>query len=557
MISAGAKFRSAAIFAAAFFLCLAGAWAQTDGATNPLLKLAADRMRYPARQDPQFLTFQELLKLSTDPHPGGALEAKLEKFWTTPIIDNGAYYRGAKPHRPDHPKIGPIIRVITWNIEKTYEIERVKQMLTASDAEFQKMINTEEIKPGSPEHDTILRQRAKFWNADIVVLQEMDIGVKRSDYFNGAEEIAKTLNMNYAYGAEQLEIDPVIMGTEKILLEDGAEDTEAQEYYRADPARYKGVFGSAVLSRYPIKSVKVFQLKNQAYDWFWPEKNQTTFLEDTRRFGAKTVFLNQVTREMKAGGRIYMQVDLDVPGLPDNTLTVINIHLEIKCQPMGRETQIAEILSYVHDIKNPLIMLGDFNSAHQDLSPTSVGRTMRRAAKNPTNWLSAAIAYISPYGMAINTTRGSSNLTKNYQDPTAGSIPVIAPNKVKGLFKRIEVYSFADGHTFDFRGDKDRSINGKDEKLANSNQRDFKGFKTTFQVKRPIGPVIGKYRLDWIFVKAFLNESHDENGPYKLAPHFGETLEELNTGLTAPLSDHHPNVVDLPFDEPKNLNSKS
>ena len=72
--------------------------------------------------------------------------------------------------------------------------------------------------------------------------------------------------------------------------------------------------------------------------------------------------------------------------------------------------------------------------------------------------------------------------------------------------------------------------------------------RTSFRVLRPIG-IIGRYRLDWVFVKGFQKDPY--SGPYRFAPHFGETLEDMNFNLILPVSDHAPNVVDLPFEEPK------
>lgn len=507
--------------------------------------------RFIKYQEPKFLTFNELRKLSSHPYSGFLLQRKLKRFWTTPIVSNEAYYRGVKPHRPKDPKLGTYLRLVSWNIEKSYHI---KEALAAfSDAKpFEPLINSSKAPEGSLLRKEILRQRERLTNADILVLQEMDIGMKRSGYLNAARELAGALAMNYAYGAEQLEIDPVLLGLEKINYENGEVDQEATDYYTVDKSKYKGVFGCAVLSRYPIKRVRVFQLKNQGYDWYAGEKPKIGFVEESRRLGSKVVFQNVLTREMKIGGRIYFQVDLEVPGLPEKTLTVINIHLEIKCLPRCREAQISEILfSYIKKIRHPVILVGDFNSAPQDLSPTSAWRVAERTAKNPETWLSLAVSYLSPYGLALNTGRLTAKWTKNLQDPLARDIPVISPNPVKPLFDMIENYRFQDGGAFDFRGDPHRSVNGKTGTLANSNQRDLKGFKTTFSVKRPIAVVIGKYRLDWVFVKSFLKNPYDPKGPYRFAPHDGETLEEMNTGLQVPISDHHPNVVDLPFKEPK------
>ena len=66
----------------------------------------------------------------------------------------------------------------------------------------------------------------------------------------------------------------------------------------------------------------------------------------------------------------------------------------------------------------------------------------------------------------------------------------------------------------------------------------------------PIGP-IGLDRLDWIFVKSFLNHPRAKNGPYKLAPHFGETLRLMNTAVKRKYSDHHPITTIIPLTEPE------
>lgn len=501
-------------------------------------------------QNADFPTYEELKTLSLKPHPDGPLEDKVLKFFNTPIISNEAYYAGAKPFQPSDPRIGKFLRVVTWNIEKSFEMPRVIEMMT-NRSKINEMVDPAEAPQGSEQLKTVLQQRERLENVDIFVLQEIEIGMKRSHYLDAAREMAQALKMNYAYAPQYLEIDPVRVGTEKLLLDDGTDDKEAQDFYNEDPAKFKGVFGSAVLSRYPIKHVESFPLENQGYDWYGMEQNSLSFLEKARRFGTKTTFKNEITREMKVGGRGFFRVDLEVPGLPDNTLTIINIHTEIKCLPKERARQIKEILERIKNIKNPVIMLGDFNAAPGDISPTSVTRVLKRTAKNPTTWLSLGISYVTPQGLLINTTRGVSNITKNFNDPFARSVKVIAPNALKQMFDPIKDFRFEDGTAFDFRGDKNRSINGKNEMLANSNERGFKGFKTSFRFKRPLG-IVGKFRLDWVFVKSgLLYSNRDHNAPYKLAPHFGETMEELNTSLKHPLSDHHPSVIDLPFEEPR------
>ncbi len=505
-------------------------------------------------QAPEFLTYDELVKLSSNPKPGGALGEKVNKLLNTPIISNEALYRGARPKKTVDPRIGPFLRVVQWNIEKSMKMQEAIHAFTDAKS-YAALIDTNRFKEGSKEYQEALEQRALLEDANIVILQEMDIGMKRSEYRNAVKELAEALNMNYVYGTEQLEIDPVNLGIEKFKDEKGVEDKKLQELFQVDPSKYKGLFGSAVLSRYPIIGVKFFQLKNQAYDWYHGEEQNLSQLEKAKRGGAKTIFLEKLFREMKVGGRVFLQVDLYVPELPEKRLSVVDIHLEIKCPPKGREIQMAEILSNIIDIKNPVIVAGDFNSAPGDLSPTSVRREVRQAATNPTFWFDRAVQYLTPAGVVLVPGRILTNTTANFQNPTASHIPVILPNKTKALFKMVENYRFYDTFTFDFRGNSKRTAEGHGGLLANSNQRDRLGYKMTFTVDRTIVHMVGKYRLDWIFVKSYLANPKDNDGSYRFAPHFGRTLEEMNDRLKERISDHHPNIVDLPFEEPQWKNS--
>ncbi|MFZ5802079.1 MAG: endonuclease/exonuclease/phosphatase family protein [Candidatus Omnitrophota bacterium] len=500
-------------------------------------------------QEPEYFSFDELKTLSKNPKPKGRLGEKLTRFFKTPAISNEAYFRGKRPRHKRNFRLGPHLNIASWNIEKSYHIREAIALLT-SEENYLSMVDPRKAPLGSDRRKKILRQRRRLADADILVLQEMEVGIKRSDYLDAAREMANALGMNYAFAPQYLEIDPVNLGVDTIMLEDGSEDIEAADYYRVDPEKFKGVFGSAVLSKYPIKQVEVRPLRYQPYNWYESERKKIGFLEKTRRFGSKTVFKNELTREMKAGGgRHYFRVDLDVPELEGGTLTIINVHLEIKCRPKDRKKQLEEILEEIQSIRNPLILMGDFNAAPDDISPTSVQRVIKRTAKNPTTWFNAAVSYVTPYGLAINTTRGVSNRTKNLNDPFAADVKVVAPNPLKPMFSMIREFRFSDGKVFDFRGDAARSVEGRKGLLSNSNQRGLKGFRTTFSVRRPIG-IIGKYRLDWVFVKSYLYDPTDTSATYKFAPHFGETLEEMNENLIEKISDHHPNVLELPLREP-------
>lgn len=500
-------------------------------------------------QAPELLTFEDILALSEKPYPSGATRPTYDALWTTPIISNEAYYRGVQPRKPSSPDLGEFLRVVSWNIEQSLHMDEAIEAFTDEEA-FAGRLHPRKAKPGSPRHRRALAERALLPDADVVVLQEMDIGVKRSGYRDAARDLAEALDMNYAYLPEYLEVDPVLLGTEVIRFREGQEDPEATAYYAVDPKRYKGLFGVAVLSRYPIVHAEGFRLFHQGYDWYWREKPKLSFPERVRRFGAKEVFRETVHREMKVGGRVYFRVDLHVPDLPEQRVSVINVHLEIKCTPQDRAAQITEILAYIQDIPHPVILAGDFNSAPQDLSATSTPRLLKRNLSVPEFWVSRGLEYLTPYALVIHVTGFLSNVTKNYQNPPAAHIPILAPNLASELFQVIRTFRFSDGGAFDFRGDRRRSAGGRGGLLANSNERDRWAYKTTFRVDRTLFRLIGKYRLDWIFVKAYLKRPRDRQAPYRFAPHVGRTLNALNTSLSTRISDHDPNVVDLPLQEP-------
>jgi hypothetical protein len=78
---------------------------------------------------------------------------------------------------------------------------------------------------------------------------------------------------------------------------------------------------------------------------------------------------------------------------------------------------------------------------------------------------------------------------------------------------------------------------------------------TTFALPRTMG-VMGKFRLDWIFVKAYLKDDHGSADSYRFAPHFARTMNEANDAFDDPLSDHAAISVDLPIMQPSGPSSK-
>ncbi len=493
---------------------------------------------------PELFTYDELVELGTVDAVRHPLKAKLDTVLTTPFISNEAYYNGTRPLRPEIPSLGPSLRVVMWNIERGLRLDDIKALF-GNKEEFLKRIDSSKVKPGSDRYNEILEQIDVLQGADVLVLQELDWGMRRTGYREVVRELAEALEMNWAYGVEFIEIDPITLGIEE-FGQAHAEDLEGvRKQMDADRNLLKGLHGTAILSRYPIKQATLQPLRVQGYDWYRSEKKRISAPEKAKRMASKKAFQENITREIRRGGRTLLTVTLEVPNLPERELIVAAPHLENHCKPGRRQDQIDEVLSYLRTVEKPLIMAGDFNTSLGDNTPTSMKREITKRIGSGEFWARQGFAQATGLGLAT----GAVNFFKNTHDPTAGNLLVVAPNPEERLFRKLESFRFQDGRSFDFRGDTTRSANGMKGTLANSNERASKGFAATYGMGRSLGPV-GKLKLDWIFVKPYIKDPKSDEGSYRFAPHYGRTLEAVNYGVAGRISDHNPISVDLPFNEP-------
>jgi hypothetical protein len=125
--------------------------------------------------------------------------------------------------------------------------------------------------------------------------------------------------------------------------------------------------------------------------------------------------------------------EIDVPESPTGRVTVVAPHLENKSQPECRREQMDQILEHLRDVKNHLILGGDLNTSGTDATPTSLKRELTKRARNPNFWAGQALQWFGPVPFA-SLIAGCTNYWKNYRDPTARNIPVIAPNGDAQLF---------------------------------------------------------------------------------------------------------------------------
>lgn len=155
-------------------------------------------------------------------------------------------------------------------------------------------------------------------NADIVILQEVDLNARRTQQLNIAQEIARQLKMNYVFGWE---FEELTQGS------------------KANPAFH----GQATLTRWPISNPRIIRFNRQSH--FWKPR---WFLPEIEPF------------QERLGGRIALVSDVDIVG---EKVISYNLHLESRGNDDLRLAQMDEVLRDAadHDANSLLIIAGDLN----------------------------------------------------------------------------------------------------------------------------------------------------------------------------------------------------
>jgi endonuclease/exonuclease/phosphatase family metal-dependent hydrolase len=517
-----------------------------------LLVLHAGAERKPASsaKDPErehlLLSFDELVRLSSTAKPEGSLAARLDNLLATPFVNNDASAVGVQPHRPSVEALGPVLRVGLWNIERGLNFDLIRTALTDANNFPRAAGKQNQLSAGR--QAAIEFQLATLQDADVLALNEVDLGMKRTEYRDVARDLAFALHMNYAYGVEFVEVDPVFeLGIEQVHLADAQEDARLQQDLKVDRERYRGLHGTAILSRYPIQNARIVRLP-LCYDWYAQEAKEAAKLEKGKRWAARQLFKERILREMRHGGRMALIADLAVPESPTGTMTVVATHLENRCKPACRRQQMQALLAEIKDVRNPLVLAGDLNTTGQTNTPTSVRNEIMSRVTDYQFWIRQTISYFHPLGIYKHTLFPV-HYFHGYNDPTAFHLPILWDNREQPLFKTVEKFRFADERSFDFRGEPERTLNGRSRTLADSNERAAKGFVPTYAFARDYGGLVGRFKLDWIFVKPFVQDPREKGQSYLFAPHFPVTMRELNESVPDRISDHPPLTVDLPLHE--------
>ena len=534
-----------------------------------LLVSCKSELRAQPPADPQLLTYDEIVQLYQQADPPPPLRDKLKKLLTTPFVRNNASDAGRTPLKPNSAEMGSFLRVVQWNIERGLEFDAIR-FAFSDPKQFNALMEDKGSKATESERASIREQIALLEQADLLVLNEVDWGMNRTLFRNVAAELADRLGMNYAYGVEFVEVDPITMGIDQqVIVREVAEayadphDSRAEmiehvkQVMKPDPERYRGMHGTAILSRYRLENVRLIPFAVQGHDWYADEKKVSIAVKAEGKVSA-AIFKEQLIRQVRRGGRMMLLADISDRDLPSGKVTVVATHLEDITTPAMRQKQLEEILNKIADSDHPVILAGDMNTSTHTGVPISVTRAMKQRFGNGKWWAEEgtveALRYATPLGWAYNVSLGLIGFTRKVNDPTRRSIPLMGENPEAKFFSMLEKFQFTDGNTFDFRGEKEHSSNGRSGKLANSNERSEKGFVPTNELGKTYGP-IGRYKLDWIFVRpAELKRPNGNSEEARFVPYYGRTLKDLNHSIPERISDHNPITVDLPLGEARVTN---
>jgi endonuclease/exonuclease/phosphatase family metal-dependent hydrolase len=168
------------------------------------------------------------------------------------------------------------------------------------------------------ERGRFVLEKSPIPSAQIYLLNEMDVGMARTDNIHTIRELAQRLGLNYVFAVEFLEL------------------TKGEPHERAAPCENeRGLHGNAILTGYEIHRPRLLRLEGGA---FWLDHEQ-------KRIGTRTALI----------------CDLITPA---GSIRAVCTHLESEATPLLRQRQMSQVLCHLDDegVDIPTVIGGDFNT---------------------------------------------------------------------------------------------------------------------------------------------------------------------------------------------------
>lgn len=191
-------------------------------------------------------------------------------------------------------------RVIAWNAERCLDVKGSAKLLA-------------------------------HYDADIILLSEMDNGMARTGQKHTTKRLAKKLGMYYLYGVEFLELD---LGND---IERG---------FATDDENKRGFHGNAILSKMPIHKVAMLRFDDHGH-WFAGQQVGESF------------------GQPRVGGRMALMAKIKTDN--GQLLTVVSTHFESNADTSYRDKQLFDLVTAVEAFNrsgSPVIIGGDLNTGN-------------------------------------------------------------------------------------------------------------------------------------------------------------------------------------------------
>lgn len=190
------------------------------------------------------------------------------------------------------------LRVVSWNIDRGQQLEKVVTFLKESDA-------------------------------DVLLLQEVDLNARRTHHINVARAIAERLRMNFVFGREFVEL---------------SQGTKQEPAYQ----------GQATLAKWRLTNARLINFRRQSSFW-----RPRWFIPKSEPF------------QERLGGRVALVADVNIAG---ETVRTYNLHLESRGNDDLRLSQLEEVVldATRADVPPLVIIAGDLNldaSKHHIMGP--------------------------------------------------------------------------------------------------------------------------------------------------------------------------------------------
>lgn len=421
------------------------------------------------------LTYSDLIDL-LDKYPEKVkLKSKVNHLLNNVVVKN---IRDTQVNFPkDH------LRVAQWNIERGYKLDEIKSIFSNPKDYIKNYIHPNISKSNYMSVEAELKELSQ---SDVLLLSEVDWGVDRTDYLNVIEELAKSMNANYAYAVEFIELSPLVTNVDK--------------------KKYKGLHGNAVISKLPIKNARVVRLP-VLYDWYHLESKLSSLSDPS---------INEIPRELRFGSRVAVIAELQ---LPIGEMVVVSVHLEDRSTVAGRQKQLEFLFNELKDIKAPVILGGDLNTLAFDGTPDAIKKYL-----NPSQSFGDFLKNIK---ISFTKARKKQNLFDDHllQVDKLENFEEIATDQrfLQSFEKEVQTFTFIDTNKF----------------ISESSQASFEKYISTFKKQSSLG--VANYKLDWLMVKpGYINNK------VQCLPIEFKTLNRLNySHYDYRLSDHSPIFVDI------------